>query len=257
MALSKWAQSLLPSLTTRLGALGVPASAIPAFAAQLDIETGGGTSYGVRKRNNVAGIGGRNNYAVYPTLDAGIGGYVGLLSTKRYANVIAAARTGDPAAVAKALGNSPWAEHRYRKGASGDEYSGGSGIPGTEGWAILNKLGGTKAATGSDFAGIKTSGSASTDPMEQIINGLGWRKNPDGTYTDPQGKTHTEAEMRQPRGLLDVPIDAATGAVSDWITGTGARLGVGLVVLVASGALIVAGIYSLAKSGGSNDNDET
>lgn len=140
MALSKWAQALLPTLTQRFAARGVPASAVPAFAAQLDIETGGGTSYGVRKRNNVAGIGGRGNYRVYGSLEEGLDDYINLLD-RRYKNVMNAAKGGDPVIVAKALGNSPWAEHRYRLGASGDEYSGSAGRKGTEGLALIAKLG--------------------------------------------------------------------------------------------------------------------
>ena len=140
MGLSQWAQARLPYLSKALGALGVKPAAVPVFAAQLDLETGGGTSYSVKTRNNVAGIGGRGNYKTYSTLDAGLDAYVSLLQRK-YGTVLDAARTGDPGVTAKALGDSPWAAHHYRQGASGDEYSGGSGIVGTEGWALLNKLG--------------------------------------------------------------------------------------------------------------------
>lgn len=142
MALSKWAQNLIPTLTTKLGTLGIKPEAVPAFAAQVDLETAAGTSYNVRKRNNIAGIGGRDGYRVYPSLDAGIDDYVSLIGRK-YPTVVAAGRTGDPNAVALALGKSPWAAHHYRLGASGDEKQGSSGKVGTEGQAIIQRLKGT------------------------------------------------------------------------------------------------------------------
>jgi Mannosyl-glycoprotein endo-beta-N-acetylglucosaminidase len=161
MALSVWAKGLVPTLTTQLGRLGVPASAVPAFAAQLDLETARGTSSLVRSKNNVAGIGGRGNYRSYPTIDAGVAGYLSLLQNPRYKPVIDAAKTGNAEATAVALGKSPWAAHHYRLGASGDEYSGGSGTVGTEGYALIKLFGGTipgqKNARGSASGGTSRS----------------------------------------------------------------------------------------------------
>lgn len=107
--------------------------------AQWGIESGWGTSYNYRTRHNIAGIGGRNGYTWHANLQASVDEWVALVN-RSYRSVAAAARTGGVNAAAKALGNSKWAEHKYRTGASGDEYSGSAGIVGTEGQSLINTI---------------------------------------------------------------------------------------------------------------------
>jgi flagellum-specific peptidoglycan hydrolase FlgJ len=101
--------------------------------AQWGLESAYGTSYGALHRNNLAGIGGRSGYRVYPNIQDFISDYSSLLS-RRYKAVCKAGNVHDACI---ALGLSPWAAHHYRLQASGDEYKGTSGIPGTEGQALL------------------------------------------------------------------------------------------------------------------------
>jgi hypothetical protein len=131
----------------QLGAQGIPASAIPAFVAQIDLETAAGTSRSATARNNFAGIRGAQvtpqntrGYRTYATREAGIAAYVSLM-TRLYPDVLAAAQTGDPYATATAMGNSRWATGHYRLGVQGDEDRVGDaggvvGRVGTEGQAL-------------------------------------------------------------------------------------------------------------------------
>ena len=150
MALSSWAEALVPVVANRLSALGINPANAPIFAAQLDLETGGGKSSLARRANNYAGIGGLGNYRHYASPSDGVQGYLDLLSnSKHYQPVIQAARTGGVEDVARALGNSPWAAGRYRLGVAGNEDvrgvrahpDGTWGTVGTEGAALLAKLG--------------------------------------------------------------------------------------------------------------------
>jgi Mannosyl-glycoprotein endo-beta-N-acetylglucosaminidase len=143
----RFRSAIARDLTAQLGAHGVPASAIPAFVAQIDLETAAGTSRSATTRNNFAGIRGAQvtpqntrGYRSYATPEAGVAAYVSLI-TRLYPNVLDAARTGDPYATATAMGNSRWATGHYRLGVRGDEDRVGDaggvvGRVGTEGQAL-------------------------------------------------------------------------------------------------------------------------
>jgi hypothetical protein len=115
---------------------GIPAQLI---LAQWKIESASGSSYGARNRRNLAGIGGLGNYRTYPSFDAFVVDYANLMN-KSYPQVAKAASSGGPQAAAVALGNSKWAEHKYRLGATGKEGN-YAGRPGTEGMALIQAMG--------------------------------------------------------------------------------------------------------------------
>lgn len=115
---------------------GIPATLI---LGQWALESANGTSYGAVNRNNFAGIGGRGSYTSYASPQEFALAWADLVNRK-YPEVAKAARTDGVEEAARAFGRSKWAAHGYRVGASGDEYKGGSGTPGTEGESLIAKM---------------------------------------------------------------------------------------------------------------------
>lgn len=122
---------VLSHATRAAAATGIPTAVI---LAQWALESAYGTSSLAKRSNNLAGIGGAGNYRTYADVGAFADDYARLMNAK-YPQV----KGSDPVAVAKLLGQSPWAEHHYRGDASGVE-GGFAGTAGTEGQALIKVM---------------------------------------------------------------------------------------------------------------------
>lgn len=225
-------------LGPKLAALGVPSSALPAFVAQIDVETTGGTSKNVTARHNFAGIrggtvttGNTRGYRIYPNDTAGLDAYVALLQ-RSYGSVLdTARRTGDPYKTAVALGNSRWAATGYRLGADGtNDKAGDAGVklgkPGTEGQALFPRI---KQLTG------KSSTSSTSSPDRGIDAGAPMPKSSGGIAIPmPGGSITPGALANETRAGLDGLMSGIGQQV--------VRGGVALVVTVAALGLMAGGL---------------
>lgn len=118
---------VLPYARRAAAATGLPVSVI---LAQWGGESGWGRN-AVAQQNNLGAIYGESGFRTYASLDEFTDDWIRVIHLPYYDAVRAAARDGDPVAVARALGESP-----YDNG----HYSQGDGTPGSFLIQIMNNF---------------------------------------------------------------------------------------------------------------------